>query len=261
MFIKLSIFVFLTSIVYGVMGASVAVNVTDADMSDKNTTLLNSTMAVNASDNNLKARQVDLLQLNVSDASLNSTVNTTHLNSSSSMNTRASDDEGTVLGSSTSSNSSDIKLSLELNSTAANTSKAENLTTRAVAVDETHSDSNSTNNGTANPWSALPLFRDLNASLHNSSLRNSSDSSNSSQTTREIESLKDSIDSGAEEGLFDDEKSGNGTEKADQLLDDSSDGEDDGEDDGKGSTKKPCTTVSCFISRGCSDTSCSQEDN
>ncbi|XP_057369416.1 dentin sialophosphoprotein-like [Daphnia carinata] len=264
MFLKLSIVVLLLSIAYGAMGASVAVNVTDAEMSDKTTTLLNSTMAVNASENNLKARQVDLLQLNVSDASLNSTVNTTHLNSSSLMDTRESGDDGIVLGSGNSSdpsNSSESPLFLELNSTTANTAEADNLTTRAVAVDETHSNSNSTNNGTVNPWSALPLFRNLNSSLHNSSLRNSSDASNSSQSTREVGSPKQSIDSGAEEGLLDDENSSNGTEKADHLLNDSSDSGDDDEDDGKGSTKKPCTTVSCFISRGCSDTSCSQEDN
>ncbi|XP_032784514.2 dentin sialophosphoprotein isoform X1 [Daphnia magna] len=266
MCIKLSIMVLLLSIAYSVMGASVAVNVTDAEMSDNNSTLLNSTMTANASDNILKARQIDLLQLNVSDSSLNSTGNSTHLNASSLMDERESGDEGIVLDSNTSSetsNSSDVELSPELNSPVAHTLKVDNITTRDVAADGTHSDSNSTNNGTANPWSALPLFRNLNSTLHNSSLRNSSDSSNSSQTTRDIESPENLVESRADEDLFDDGNSSNGTEKADHPLDDSSDDvlEDEGEDDETGSTKKPCTTVSCFISRGCSDTSCSQEDN
>lgn len=270
MCIKLSIMVLLLSIAYSVLGASVAVNVTDAEISDDNSTLLNSTMTANASDNILKARQIDLLQLNVSDSSLNSTGNSTHLNASSLMDERESGDEGIVLDSNTSSetsNSSDVELSPELNSTVANTLKVDNITTRDVAVDGAHSDSNSTNNGTANPWSALPLFRNLNSTLHNSSLHNSSDSSNSSQTTRDIESPENLIESSADEDLFDDGNSSNGTEKADHLLDESSDDvledvlEDEGEDDETGSTKKPCTTVSCFISRGCSDTSCSQEDN
>lgn len=61
LFCRLSIMVLLLSIAYSVLGASVAVNVTDAEMSDNNSTLLNSTMTANASDNILKARQIDLL--------------------------------------------------------------------------------------------------------------------------------------------------------------------------------------------------------
>lgn len=203
--------------------------------------------------------------LNITEISLNSTANSTHLNTSSLIEERESGEEKLLVldssNSSSSSNSSDLeKLSQEFNSTTASSLKANNITTRSV--NGTDSSANSTYNGTANPWSALPLFRDLNATLHNSSLRNSSDSSNSSQITRDVESPENSIKTGAADEDFQ-ENASNATDKADQLLDDSNDDglEDDSKDDETRSTKKPCTTVSCFISRGCSDTSCSQDDN
>jgi hypothetical protein len=116
------------------------------------------------------------------------------------------------------------------------------------------SNSNATHNATANPWTVLPLFRDLNSTLHNSSLRNSSESVNATKSPRSADSAENSI----EDDSVDKELSGldsNGT-KSDSMEGDM---ENDGQDDG--STKKPCTTVSCLISRGCSDESCSQDGN
>lgn len=176
---------------------------------------------------------------------MNSTRNSTHLNETMKLETRESGDEKLVLDLGNSTKAGNFS---KLNETL----KADNVSTRAVNA--SMSNSNATHNATANPWAVLPLFRDLNSTLHNSSLRNSSESVNATKSPRSADSAENSI----EDDSVDKELSGldsNGT-KSDSMEGDM---ENDGQDDG--STKKPCTTVSCLISRGCSDESCSQDGN
>jgi hypothetical protein len=161
---------------------------------------------------------------------------------------RETEDEKLILDLGNSSKSGNFSIKLN------DTMKADNVSTRAVNA--SMSTLNSTQNATANVWSALPLFRDLNSTLHNSSLRNSSESVNGSKSVRAVDSAENSIEEAdsAAEDLSD--LASNNT-KSDSM----DDMEDDSQNNKNGSTKKPCTTVSCLISRGCSDDSCSQNDN
>lgn len=140
-----------------------------------------------------------------------------------------------------------------LNST---TEEKNNQTTRQITIQATSEEgTNSTRNG-SNPWSALPLFNMLNATL-----RNTSAALNSSQTARDIGTgVADNSTTSAE----DDKMSESSTEigqKLKQLLEDFEDNVSEDVEISDGiSTKKPCTTVSCLISRGCSDTSCNQNN-
>ena len=181
-------------------------------------------------------------KLNVS-SSMNSTSNSTHLNATM-KEVRASGDEKLVLDLGNSSKAGNFSMKLN------DTMKMDNITTRAV--NDSMSGLNSTqHNGTANVWSALPLFRDLNSTLHNSS-----ESVNASKSVRAVDSAENSIedDSAPKDDLS--ESASNNTKSMEDEM------EDQNQDDVKdGSTKKPCTTVSCWISRGCSDESCSQDGN
>lgn len=183
----------------------------------------------------------------------------------SSMVERSTEDEKLVLteeGNTTkASNSSDSKLSegkveravaevtgnasLLLNATE---KVVNNQTTRGVSVNTT-SNTNGTTNGTANPWSSLPFFRNMTGAKHNSS-----EVSNSSLATREVTSANKS-NSTEKDGENSDDASTSG------IVSDSIDviGLDDIDVDGV-STQKPCATVSCLISRGCSDMSCTPDN-
>lgn len=190
-------------------------------------------------------------------------------NSTSSMVERAIGDEeltSTVANSTTVTNTSNIEKldevkverseSIENTTLTVNTTDevVNNQTTRGVSVNETIN-SNITRNGTENLWSALPLFRNM-----SSAIRNSSETSNSSQTIRQVASdISGTVKGNGSTASVDLTES---TEKSD--LEDSEgllqDGvEDDVEDDV--STKKPCASLSCMISRGCSDESSCTSDN
>jgi len=226
-----------------VLGASVSVNSTE--LSKNATNLDNSTKSLNGSESSIKIREADLVKLNASE-SMNSTRNSTHLNDTMKMETRASGDEKLILDLGNSSKTGNFS---KLNDTL----KAVNVSTRAV--NDSMSNSNATHNATANPWAVLPLFRDLNSTLHNSSLRNSSESVNATKSPRSADSAENSIEKEVSSDKVLSGLDSNGT-KSDAMEGGL---ENDGQDDG--STKKPCTTVSCLISRGCSDESCSQDGN
>lgn len=231
------------SVLSAVFGASVSVNSTE--LSKNATNLDNSTKSLNGSEIPLKIREADLVKLNTSE-SMNSTRNSTHRLNDTMLETRASGDEEFVLDLGNSSMAGNFS---KLNDTL----KTVNVSTRAVNT--SMSNSNATHNATANPWAVLPLFRDLNSTLHNSSLRNSSESVNATKSLRSADSAENSIekDDSADKELSGLDSNGTRSDSMEGAM------EDDGQDDG--STKKPCTTVSCLISRGCSDESCSQNDN
>ncbi len=204
------------------------------------------------------------------DKSLNSTLNST----SSSMEEREIDDVELLLlleedgnstqagNSSESVKSENVKVeratvevtgneTLRLNATEGQA--LNNQTTRQVSVNATSSGNSSmAKNSTANPWSVLPLFRNLNASLLNSSA-----SLNSSETKRQAASPKNSTSTEDDEEVSDESVLSETTDKTSLKVDESDDGLDEDSMDEEGiSTKKPCTTVSCMISRGCSEESC-----
>ena len=135
-----------------------------------------------------------------------------------------------------------------------------NQTTRQVSGNNTSNANNTMDkNSTSNPWSVLPLFRSLNATL-----RNSSESTNSSQSRRQTtiiasQSSKNSTEEGQD--VLEDSTVDETTDKTSLKVDKSEPdlGEDMMDEEGI-STKKPCTTVSCLISRGCSDNSCTPDN-
>lgn len=121
---------------------------------------------------------------------------------------------------------------------------------REISFNATGSDNATTaNNKTENVWSALPLFRNM------SNLRNSTEATNSTQTPRGLKSVENTTTTLANGNMTESEVSEeSSTETSDSSkFDWLEDFDKKLTADDSVTTKKPCSTLACLVSRGCSD--------